>query len=96
MLISTSWLNPGSMANYWIIVGGTLIVLFFVGIVKLYCMVHVLINASEAVHDNMLQSILRCPTKFFDKNPSGNLVNKFSTDLGTIDNILVYLMWAGV
>ena len=65
-------------------------------IVKMYCMVHVLINASEAVHDNMLQSILRCPTKFFDKNPSGNLVNKFSTDLGTIDNILVYLMWAGV
>jgi len=96
VLISTSWFNPGSMANYWIIVGGTLIVQLFVMIVKMYCMVHVLINASEAVHDNMLQSILRCPTKFFDKNPSGNLVNKFSTDLGTIDNILVYLMWAGV
>ena len=44
----------------------------------------------------MLESIIRCPSIFFDKNPSGILVNKFSTDLGVIDNNAIMGLWEAV
>ena len=36
----------------------------------------------------MLESVTRCPSVFFDTISSGVLVNKFSTDLGVLDNTL--------
>jgi ATP-binding cassette, subfamily C (CFTR/MRP), member 4 len=38
----------------------------------------------------MIQTIVRCPGKFFDSTPSGILVNKFSNDLGVIDNTMIF------
>jgi ATP-binding cassette, subfamily C (CFTR/MRP), member 4 len=38
----------------------------------------------------MVQAIVRCPGKFFDSTPSGILVNKFSNDLGIIDNSMIF------
>ena len=38
----------------------------------------------------MIQAIVRSPSKFFDKTPSGTLINKFSNDLGIIDNTMVF------
>ena len=38
----------------------------------------------------MVHTIVRCPGSFFDKTPSGLLINKFSNDLGIIDNIMIF------
>ena len=38
----------------------------------------------------MIESIVRCPGKFFDTTPSGILVNKFSNDLGILDNTMIF------
>ena len=82
----------GNFVLYWSILGG-LVILFFVALViKYYCLAVTLLNASEANHENMVQAIVRCPGKFFDKTPSGNLVNKFSNDIGIIDNVLFFGM----
>ena len=38
----------------------------------------------------MIYTIVRCPGSFFDTTPSGMLVNKFSNDLGILDNIMIF------
>jgi ABC-type multidrug transport system fused ATPase/permease subunit len=36
----------------------------------------------------MINGVVRSPTSFFDSTPSGVLANKFSNDLGILDNSL--------
>ena len=36
----------------------------------------------------MILGIVRSPGHFFDQTPSGVLINKFSNDLGVLDNSL--------
>jgi ATP-binding cassette, subfamily C (CFTR/MRP), member 4 len=63
---------------------------FIVVVIKFYLLNIALILASTSVHEKMIEAITRCPSRFFDVNPSGILVNKFSTDLGIIDGNLIY------
>ena len=44
----------------------------------------------------MINAIVRSPGSFFDITPSGLLTNKFSNDLGIIDNILILAMIDGL
>ena len=37
----------------------------------------------------MITFFLRSPVNFFDENPSGVLINKFTTDMGVLDNSLI-------
>lgn len=40
----------------------------------------------------MLYGIVRSPCSFFDTTPSGQLISKFSNDLGVMDNSLAFVM----
>lgn len=40
----------------------------------------------------MIHGLVRCPSKFFDTTPTGNLINKFSNDLGILDNTLSFVL----
>lgn len=46
------------------------------------------LSASIALHNNLFTSILRAKTKFFDSNPSGRILNRFSKDLLNIESKL--------
>uniref|UniRef100_A0A803VTG8 Multidrug resistance-associated protein 1 n=1 Tax=Ficedula albicollis TaxID=59894 RepID=A0A803VTG8_FICAL len=46
------------------------------------------IFASRYLHLNLLHNVLRCPISFFERTPSGNLVNRFSKELDTIDSAI--------
>jgi len=39
-------------------------------------------------HDAMFSSVVRAPVKFFDDNPSGRVMNRFTKDLGACDENL--------
>jgi len=43
------------------------------------------VNSNTEVHQKMLNALLRAKTLFFDMNPSGKILNRFSNDLGVLD-----------
>ncbi|XP_043350056.1 multidrug resistance-associated protein 1 isoform X3 [Dermochelys coriacea] len=46
------------------------------------------IFASRHLHIGLLHSVLRSPMSFFERTPSGNLVNRFSKEMDTIDSVI--------
>ncbi|KAJ8042431.1 Multidrug resistance-associated protein 4 [Holothuria leucospilota] len=52
---------------------------------------HVLIQASSNLHNKMFEAILRCPQQFFVINPVGRILNRFTKDIGFMDDRLIYL-----
>jgi ATP-binding cassette subfamily C (CFTR/MRP) protein 4 len=47
-----------------------------------------LLLLSNSMHLKMVQGILRSPLNFFQANPSGRVLNRFSNDLGVMDSQL--------
>jgi len=46
------------------------------------------IRASKRLHDAMTRGVLRAKVEFFDTNPSGRILNRFSADVGSNDDLL--------
>ncbi|KAM8845061.1 multidrug resistance-associated protein 1 [Spinachia spinachia] len=46
------------------------------------------ILASRCLHQSMLYDVLRSPMSFFERTPSGNLVNRFAKEIDTIDSVI--------
>ena len=64
-----------------------------------YLSFHLLIRASQRLHDRMLHSVLRAQISFFDTNPLGRILNRFSADVGISDESLpltIYDFTAGL
>eukprot|EP00042_Codosiga_hollandica_P050130 m.592762 g.592762 ORF g.592762 m.592762 type:complete len:933 (-) comp58023_c0_seq1:1350-4148(-) len=47
-----------------------------------------LIRSSQTLHDNMFEAVLSTGIHFFDTNPVGRILNRFSKDLGFLDDLL--------
>ncbi|XP_072225794.1 multidrug resistance-associated protein 1 isoform X2 [Leuresthes tenuis] len=46
------------------------------------------ILAARYLHQSMLYDVLRSPMSFFERTPSGNLVNRFAKEMDTIDSVI--------
>jgi len=49
------------------------------------------VMAASYYHNKALDSVLKAKLRFFDTNPSGRVLNRFSTDLGSMEK---YIPWA--
>ncbi|XP_060250612.1 ATP-binding cassette sub-family C member 4-like isoform X23 [Ovis aries] len=58
------------------------------GITKSLLIFYILVNSSQTVHNKMLETILRAPVLFFHRNPIGRILNRFSKDIGHMDDLL--------
>ena len=48
----------------------------------------VCMRSSITLHNQMFSNILSATMRFFDTNPSGRILNRFSKDMGVVDEIL--------
>ncbi|XP_078483709.1 ATP-binding cassette sub-family C member 4 [Ciona intestinalis] len=46
------------------------------------------VKSGILMHDKMFHAIIHAPMRFFDVNPVGRILNRFSKDLGQIDELL--------
>uniref|UniRef100_A0A8C7QZ85 Cystic fibrosis transmembrane conductance regulator n=1 Tax=Oncorhynchus mykiss TaxID=8022 RepID=A0A8C7QZ85_ONCMY len=58
------------------------------GFARSLMMFNVLVKAAQSLHNRMFNSILRTPVRFFDINPIGRVLNRFSKDIGQLDAAL--------
>ncbi|XP_065061425.1 ATP-binding cassette sub-family C member 10-like [Rhopilema esculentum] len=50
------------------------------------------VKAAKVVHKKLLTSILKAPIVFFDTTPIGRIVNRFSTDVYSVDDSLPFML----
>ncbi|KAK9870715.1 hypothetical protein WA026_008286 [Henosepilachna vigintioctopunctata] len=51
---------------------------------------YITMSASRNLHNFMFSNVLKATMRFFDTNSSGRILNRFSKDIGCIDEILPY------
>lgn len=62
--------------------------LFIFGLVRSLSFYTVCVRASQKLHDNMFKGLISTSMRFFDTNPAGRILNRFSKDMGAADEFL--------
>lgn len=80
------------MNYYWMTLGLLILGFFIFTICKYFILNVVVLNSNEAIHKDMIHGLVRSPSFYFDITPTGRLNNKFSNDLGIMDNMLAFVL----
>uniref|UniRef100_A0A4W6DQI4 Cystic fibrosis transmembrane conductance regulator n=1 Tax=Lates calcarifer TaxID=8187 RepID=A0A4W6DQI4_LATCA len=75
-------------AFYLGVYGGLTAAVIVFGFMRNLLLFNVLVRCAQALHNCMFNSILRTPVRFFDINPIGRVLNRFSKDIGQLDSNL--------
>lgn len=86
------WSNlPPEEQRSWDIIGivlGLVLAVCLFAIIRAFLSFFFTVEASKALHDAMTKSVLRSKIEFFDVNPIGRILNRFSGDVGSNDDQL--------
>lgn len=83
--------RPVSEQKSWDILGiviGMSLVVIFLASFRAAVSFYFTVKASKQLHDGMTKAVLRAPISFFDTNPLGRVLNRFSADVGSNDDLL--------
>jgi ATP-binding cassette, subfamily C (CFTR/MRP), member 4 len=69
---------------------------FFVYTFRSLLFLWVCMRSSIKLHNQMFSNILTATMRFFDTNPSGRIMNRFSKDMGVVDEILPRMYLDGI
>ncbi|XP_061735042.1 ATP-binding cassette sub-family C member 4-like isoform X3 [Nerophis ophidion] len=58
------------------------------GFVRSLVFFSILVKSAQTLHNSMFEAILRTPVHFFEINPIGRILNRFSKDMGYLDSVL--------
>ncbi|XP_041834872.1 ATP-binding cassette sub-family C member 4-like [Melanotaenia boesemani] len=72
--------------------GGLTAATILFGFVRNILLFQVLVRCAQVLHNRMFNSILRTPVRFFDINPIGRVLNRFSKDIGILDANMPWTM----
>ena len=76
--------NEKNLIIFGCLVGASIILL----LVRAFSFYLVSLRCSERLHDKMVMAIVQAPVFFFDLNPVGRIMNRFSKDVGCMDELL--------
>ncbi|XP_055710935.1 probable multidrug resistance-associated protein lethal(2)03659 [Phlebotomus papatasi] len=86
------WTHQGEFhepTNYYLILNGCLVgSIFLLAIIRSIGFYEVCIKASQELHNSMFKGVIGATMHFFETNPSGRILNRFSRDLGSVDELL--------
>mmetsp|Transcript_875 Transcript_875/g.1738 ORF Transcript_875/g.1738 Transcript_875/m.1738 type:complete len:561 (+) Transcript_875:2543-4225(+) len=74
-------------------VGAMSALVVLLAIFRAYLCFELTAKASQKLHDQMAASVLRAKIEFFDTNPMGRILNRFSADVGVCDDQLPQTMF---
>lgn len=80
--------DGGDAFMFWTTLGMIQLMYFFFMVMKFFLMSLIVLNSNKKIHDDMIESLLRSPSSYFDVTSSGQLTNKLSNDLSVMDNIV--------
>ena len=83
--------RPLVQQKEWNIVGpiiGLSVSVILFSVVRAFVSFQLTIAASRRLHDRMTKAVLRAKIEFFDTNPLGRIMNRFSADVGSNDDLL--------
>nr|XP_057907957.1 multidrug resistance-associated protein 4 isoform X1 [Doryrhamphus excisus] len=73
--------------NFYLgIYGGLTAATVIFGFTRTLLMFNVLVRCTQALHNSMFTAIIRTHVRFFDVNPIGRVLNRFSKDIGQLDS----------
>ena len=81
ILESQNITNNPNLGYYQLVHGISLIVMILVGLIKGFIVAHRLLIGSHALHQSMLDRVIKAPMSFFDNTPAGRILNRFSKDM---------------
>ena len=76
--------NKINLIIYGCLVGSSLIFAIF----RAYAFLVASVKCSKRLHEKMVGAVLKAPILFFDSNPVGRIMNRFSKDIGYLDEVL--------
>nr|XP_055188412.1 ATP-binding cassette sub-family C member 12 isoform X4 [Nyctereutes procyonoides] len=76
--------DTGQHVYQWVYAGSMVSVLTF-SVIKGFTFTKTTLMASSSLHDHVFDKILRSPMSFFDRMPTGRLMNRFSKDMDELD-----------
>lgn len=68
--------------------GGLIAALFLFAIIRSIGFYSVCMRASQKLHDSTFNGLISTIMRFFDENPAGRILNRFSKDIGAVDELL--------
>lgn len=71
---------------------GLIVATVFVTLSRSFFFFNFAMRASQRLHDFMFEKVIRAHMYFFSSNPSGRILNRFSRDMGQIDETLPSIM----
>ena len=72
------------------IYGGLLCIALLLVITRVVLLFETLVNSSKRLYDRMTIAILKAPVLFYDTNPVGRILNRFTGDVAILDELLPY------
>lgn len=70
------------------IYSGITVLMIIVTLLRSFMFFTICMRASRRLHDSMFKSITRATMRFFNTNSSGRILNRFSKDMGAVDELL--------
>ncbi|XP_031639826.1 multidrug resistance-associated protein 4-like, partial [Contarinia nasturtii] len=80
--------NLWSTNTYIYIYGGIMISLILIATIRSTIFSLACTKASQSLHDTMFHGLISTKMKFFNENPVGRIMNLFTKDMGSADDIL--------
>lgn len=70
------------------ILGAIIVIAVILTLVRSFLFFKLAMVSSKNLHKTMLHRLMQAPMKFFNTNTCGRILNRFSKDIGSIDEIL--------